>query len=379
MVGSNASSFTQSSPESQDAIQMRAGQMQQIISDATASRIMNDSTIQRLQEIRVNDREKMGGESSGGSRDHESSPVQSSGERGERIEKSHRESNAADELAWAIVKQKLASLRQPRIQSANEELFLEDLAKILGWSSEDKATTGIPQSILAAAPHLATILPTSQDSHLAEMFHLHQLNPILDLMQQQGLQVPLPRSIWKDILLDQYVNYEKLFASMELGYDHDDEPKDLAAGFTIIKKDHSSSRHPIRIYGAWADGYRTIILKLFHSMSSDPDAYHKSPFHLDNRARLQVHIFSEIMRSSSHSALGKRSSCAATPCINWNLERCNDDDDHCANQRKHGVCCECRGQHQVKDDSACYATFKAQKEKGSGESSRGGSSSSART
>ncbi|KZT09949.1 uncharacterized protein LAESUDRAFT_645833 [Laetiporus sulphureus 93-53] len=439
MVGSNASSFTQPTPESQEAIQMRAERMQQIVSDAAASRITNDSAIQRLQEIGANDqevrdyldqlvdqeREKLGGERAGGSGEREPSPSQSTEGRGERVEESQCEANPADKLAWAIVKQKLLSLRQPRGQVANEDLLLEDLAKVLGRSSEDKAATGIPQSVLAAAPHLASILPSSQDTHLAETFRLRQLyatehasDPILDLMQQQGLQVPLPRSIWKDILLDRYVNFEKLFASMELGYDHDDEPKDLAAGFAIIKKDHSSSRRPvrfesdwIRIFGAWADGvrclyphrsneldqYRTIILELFHSMASDPsiaigvdraarDAYYKSPFHLDDRARLQVHIFAEIMRSTSHTALGKRSSAglsaapskrAATPCINWNLERCNDD--HCTNRRKHGVCCECGGQHRVKDDSACFAAFKARKAPGSGGSGRGGSGSSART
>jgi hypothetical protein len=42
-------------------------------------------------------------------------------------------------------------------------------------------------------------------------------------MQHQHLEVPIPRSIWKEIVLDRYVNFERLHASV--GFDHNDTPK----------------------------------------------------------------------------------------------------------------------------------------------------------
>jgi hypothetical protein len=49
---------------------------------------------------------------------------------------------------------------------------------------------------------------------------------------------PIPWSIWRDILLDKYVDFKKLYAGMDRGYDHDDEPKDFMSGYSIVKKDY---------------------------------------------------------------------------------------------------------------------------------------------
>jgi hypothetical protein len=79
-----------------------------------------------------------------------------------------------------------------------------------------------------------------------------QLSPLID---------PLHHSIWKKILLEEFVDFAKLFASMEQGYDHNDEAEDFAAGFTIVKKNHHSAKRPvctevewIRVFGAWKAG-----------------------------------------------------------------------------------------------------------------------------
>ncbi|KZT09033.1 uncharacterized protein LAESUDRAFT_735695 [Laetiporus sulphureus 93-53] len=292
--------------------------MQAIVSDATASCITYGRAIQRLKEIGVNEQEvhdyiEQLTEQAEHERDCEPSPVLSN-EGGEEHDKDGPQlvENPADALAWAIIQQKLIGLQQVGRSHVGADFSFDELFKALGLSL---ASFGIPQSILTAVPHLAATSPASQGSHLAESFHLCQLDPILDLMQQQRMQVP-------DVLMDQYVNFKKLFASME--------PKDLTAGFAIIKKDHSSPWW-IRVFGAWAevvlhlyphcsaelDAYHTVILELFHAMAFDPsiairvdraarDAYHKSPFHLDDCPHLQVHILADIMQSSSQTTLGKR-------------------------------------------------------------------------
>ena len=70
-------------------------------------------------------------------------------------------------------------------------------------------------------------------------------------MQQQPMPDPLPRSIWKDIILDRYVDFEKLFASMDRGYDHDDEPKDFGSGYSSIKKEHFHAKKPVQTEADW--------------------------------------------------------------------------------------------------------------------------------
>ena len=62
---------------------------------------------------------------------------------------------------------------------------------------------------------------------------------------------PLPRSIWKSIIEDRYVNFKKLFAAMDPGYDPYDIPQDIAGGFVLIKKDNTSTKHPIHTESEW--------------------------------------------------------------------------------------------------------------------------------
>jgi hypothetical protein len=79
--------------------------------------------------------------------------------------------------------------------------------------------------------------------------------------QLAPLNEPLPRSIWKKIVFEEFVDFTKLFASMDQGYNHYNEPEDFAVGFAIIKKNHLSAKHDvvseadwIRVFDAWKDG-----------------------------------------------------------------------------------------------------------------------------
>ena len=76
----------------------------------------------------------------------------------------------------------------------------------------------------------------------------------INLMQLQLVDQPLPRSIWKLIIQDQYTNFKK-------SYDHRDEEKDFGDGYTLDEKDHAHARKPLRgeadwlrVYNAWRKG-----------------------------------------------------------------------------------------------------------------------------
>lgn len=435
MSGSNGNSSN--TVETPDSVQERANRMQRIVEDAISSRTPVDQAIEELRTLGASDAEvqdyieqlqqnqaRQGAAATGGA---ESEPSSGENQPPSRRSPGHGSHDGNDntprvdpvvEVAWAHIRDKLASLQQQTTQSSG--LSLEDLSALLGLPSSTSSGS-IPRAVLNAAPHLATPNSASSDAHLAETFRLKQLyaseraaDPIVDLMQQQHLSEPLPRSIWKDILTDRYVNFEKVFAAMEPGYDHDDEPKEFAAGYALVRKEHVVARRKlrseadwIRVFGAWMEGvkrlfphrgtelenYREIIMELFRSMDATiaisvdraaREHYHKSPFHLDDRTRLQVHIWAAVMQTSSQSTtLGKRpassspstSKRASVLCLNWNFGRC---DDPCRNRRKHGECSECGGRHRAKDESSCFAALQAHKGKGSISGGRGSSESSGR-
>ena len=70
-------------------------------------------------------------------------------------------------------------------------------------------------------------------------------------MQQQQLDKLIPQSIWREIVQDRFVSFEKLYASMDLGYDHQDELKDFPGGYAIVKKDQVSAKRPVQTKAEW--------------------------------------------------------------------------------------------------------------------------------
>ncbi|KAF8218649.1 hypothetical protein L208DRAFT_1348970, partial [Tricholoma matsutake] len=91
------------------------------------------------------------------------------------------------------------------------------------------------------------------------------------------LNKPLPRSIWKKIVLEEFIDFTKLFASMDQGYNHYDEPEDFAAGFAIIKKNYLSAKCNIisevdwiQVFDAWKDG----VLLIFPHQATELQGYH---------------------------------------------------------------------------------------------------------
>lgn len=165
---------------------------------------------------------------------------------------------SADAVIWAQLRQKLGEIGRSAGEGTNEPAIgLGDLAKILEFTRPH--SVAIPADVLVEAPHLQDYLRTTQaESHIERTWKLRQSyatekasDAIIDLMQRQPMPDPLPRSIWKDIILDKYVEFEKLFAGMDRGYDHDDEPKDFGGGYAIVKRDHFRARRPVQSESEW--------------------------------------------------------------------------------------------------------------------------------
>jgi hypothetical protein len=172
----------------------------------------------------------------------------------------------ADAVAWATLQAKIGQLHPPDISSpsANRSTtqFPESLS-MLFWDSHASDSAAV------VAPHLAHIAGGARnDVHLKktrEIRVLFKSDSFCDLTitnaQLAPLNEPLPHSIWKKIVLEEFVDFTKLFASMDKGYNHHDELEDFAAGFAIIKKNHLSAKHDvvsevdwIRVFDAWKDG-----------------------------------------------------------------------------------------------------------------------------
>ncbi|KDQ59561.1 hypothetical protein JAAARDRAFT_205592 [Jaapia argillacea MUCL 33604] len=276
---------------------------------------------------------------------------------------------AIEKAAWEVLRLRALNAQssaddQNQLDSSSFSRFL-DLSMPFGTR-----TSNVTAAIVAGAPHLADLVVVSGDEHIRETWKLRQhyskdkiLDGVVDLMQQLQLSEPIPRSLWRDIIQERYVNFEKLHASMDPGYDHRDEPKDFHGGFALVKKDQASAKkaltsegHWIRVFGAWAvavgtlyphrikelDVYRGIVMELFHASPANiqlairfdadvRDRYSKNPFHMDDRNRVQVALFTQMCASPSSPFIGQKRASSFTPgpskraaqvCDNWNNGVC---------------------------------------------------------
>ena len=134
---------------------------------------------------------------------------------------------------------------------ATTPLSADDLAKLL--RVERSAPQSLPATVLALAPHLAELLTsTISDPHIEETWKLQQaigtdktIDSLVNLMQVQPLVDPIPCSIWCLVIQDHFVDFKKLFALMDKGYDHNDEPRDFGGGYALVKKEQASGKCPL--------------------------------------------------------------------------------------------------------------------------------------
>src|ERR1700678_3635879 len=58
-------------------------------------------------------------------------------------------------------------------------------------------------------------------------------------------------SIWRLVILDKYVDFEKLYATLDPSYNPNDEAKELNDKFTLLEKNSISSKHSVLTEAEW--------------------------------------------------------------------------------------------------------------------------------
>lgn len=352
-----------------------------------------------------------GGESDGDDEHAEARPEAREHVEGEVRRRADEEQSEADEDAGELspggLRRKLHDAKLSGLRSLAQE-GVQDLVPFLELLEEERPIN-IPASVLAAAPHLASLNSIVTDPHIQKTAKIRQsfvsdkfVNPVIDRLLLKYRRDPPSRAIWKDIILDKYVNFEKLYAALEPSFDHNDEIKDFGGGLGLVKTDQYNAKKKVgtesewtRVYHSWAgavkevyahrsdelDRYELLIREIFESERGDPgiairtdiimrQKYAHQPYHLDAREYMHLPLFAEVMasvRTRQKPPLAKRladSSPAgpsipfkrsAAACENWSFGQCSDP---CPNGRKHGLCCECLEAHRAQDSPECLASLR---------------------
>ena len=62
---------------------------------------------------------------------------------------------------------------------------------------------------------------------------------------QQCLFHNIIGKLWRLVILDKYVNFEKLYVTLDPSYNPNDKAKDLNERFTLLEKNSVSSKHAV--------------------------------------------------------------------------------------------------------------------------------------
>ena len=311
---------------------------------------------------------------------------------------------AVDEAAWASLRSKLEPAGPAQSLGLSSDLF-DKVFELIGQEVSPSAT--LSKSVLAVAPHLAHDEDTVfKDPYLGEMQKCKMayssqkpFDNLITKAQGRKMREPVANSIWRLVILDKYVDFEKLYATLEPGYNPNDEAKELSDKFTLVEKNSVSSKRSvlteaewIHLYDVWVDAvlhfyphrraefasYRELVINMFRATVSpfpaikyDRDSwerYSRQPCHLDSSKDvlpfpLLSQLPSHTSPPSSSSRGSKRKSVddeapkkrSETVCRNWNKGSC--EGDTCRFGRRHNECCECNGRHRAKDRTECKAAF----------------------
>lgn len=300
-----------------------------------------------------------------------------------------------------------------RLQQGPRLLDFEDSYKDLLDSMDNG--THIPSSLTSVMPHLLEmenavisddIISKTWEIRRAFAKESSSVEAVINLLQQQTLEEPLPRSLWKDIIFDRFIRLDKLHATLQPGFDHRDEPKHLTADLSIVKKDVITARKAVTTHSEWSvcfralrdatilvyphrsielTSYEKIINRAFRDFPNSPqvaikldeaarEKYSRLPFRMDDDSVIAVLAVSQMLRSSSvgssNSAKRKEPPFSSEPhpprkklapvnsvvCLNWNQNRCPDP---CEFSRRHGICCQCGDPHRADDFESCKAGLTA--------------------
>ena len=336
-----------------------------------------------------------------------------------------------DAVAWALFQGKLDAARQ--VSSRNASAAQDLLQSVLGSKQATSSTSdGIPASVLAEAPFLSKLdSVSSSDPHLAETLRLRKVyrtekaaDSIIDKVEgNPSVEEPISRAMWKDILGDKYISFEKLLGELEYGFEPEDNAKELYGGVLLLKREGNSRKKPVRteaewlrVMGVWSsavklvyphreselNGYKKLILEVFRTCPNNPltaisvdqlvrERYYQAPYHLDHRDQLQLPLMRFLHSPPSLSKRPQSFNSGSRPtkrtevvCENWNLNRCSSP---CINRRRHDICSECGEPHRATESVDCLGALLGRRsERGTGGgtkpgggSGRGPSSSSRET
>ena len=326
---------------------------------------------------------------------------------------------AVEEAAWAALFSKLKSSAVPP-PSGLSSTVLDKMLEL--WGQEVSTSASLSKSVLAVAPHLAEDTDTVyEDPYLRETqsckIAYASQKPFEHLIiraQGRKIREPIANSIWKLIILDKYVDFEKLYATLDPGYNPNDEAKEINDVFTLLEKNSISSKRSVdteaewmRLYDVWFDAvlhfyphrkdelstYRELVVNMFRATISplpairyDRDSrerYSRQPYRLDScKDVLPFPLLSQLLSqvpAASSSGKGKRRSSgsqegprkrAETVCRNWNLGNC--ENDPCNYGRRHNECCECHEPHRAKDKAECLAALNRRRQQQKSATARGG-------
>ena len=285
--------------------------------------------------------------------------------------------NAVEEAAWAALLSKLENTVP--VTSPESSGALERVLELLASRQEISPSSSLSKSVIAVAPHLIEdehsvfkdpYLGETQKCKIAYASQKPFENLIIKA-QGRKVQEPVANSIWKLVILDKYVDFEKLYATLDPDYNPNDEAKDLNEKFSLLEKNSISSKRPVlteaewmRLYDVWVSAtlqfyphrkdelasYRELVVNMFRASSSpipaikyDRDSrerYSRQPYRLDSsKDVLPFPLLSQLLSftQSSSSSGGKRRSGdtqegrrkrSETVCQNWNLGACEGDTCH---------------------------------------------------
>ncbi|KAG6883876.1 hypothetical protein C0993_003184 [Termitomyces sp. T159_Od127] len=167
------------------------------------------------------------------------------------------QAKAVEVAAWEALQERLAHAMGPT--PVAPAVTIEQLAELLGDPKKTTEASPIPQSTLTAVLHLASLQnKVSEDPHISCTWYLRHeyskekvVDSLISLGQSQPLKEPISRAMWRLVILDQFVDFDKLYMTFDQGYNHADEPKEFMGGFSLVRKDHASAKKPVHTEYDW--------------------------------------------------------------------------------------------------------------------------------
>ena len=225
------------------------------------------------------------------------------------------------------------------------------------------------------------------------------------------LSTPLPSSLWKHVLLDEYMPFDKIQGLLLSNFSpNEDAGRSLTDDLVIMRRDAVVPSSAVILESDWSrcfevwreamlvvfphrreelESYKAKILQIFFnyrnlsSVAIEVDenlrsSYRHLPFHLDNQVRIDNEVATVLaQRLNSQLGAASRSSnprsgsgqgasqgssrpVRSTACFKWNESACAEDP--CPWGHRH-VCCECGGAHRAPDHAACAVKYAARSNK----------------